>query len=244
MWSTSKTTDGATGASYTYSFTAATSAALDEITMTVPTGTAGTPSVGAVSPASIAGGSVSLSGTTLTYSFTSATIISNEAISVQVNGLTNTTTAGSDTSTITTHSSSGAVDTGTSGTVTFTVSTLTSLGWSASSTTVGATGVSYTFSATTASVGLVTTVTMTVPPGTAGTPTLGTVTPASLLGGTVTLSGTTLTYSGISLTLPDCHGDLDQVKGLTNTATAGVYTAEIATETTGLVGIDSGLPPP
>ena len=66
VWSTSKTADGATGASYTYSFTAATSAALDEITMTVPTGTAGTPSVGAVSPASIAGGSVMLAGTTLT----------------------------------------------------------------------------------------------------------------------------------------------------------------------------------
>ena len=114
-WAASKTTDGATGASYTYSFSAATSAALDEITMTVPTGTAGTPSVGTVSPASIAGGSVSLSGTTLTYSFTSATIISNEAISVQINGITNTTTAGSDTSTITTDSSSGAIDTGTDG---------------------------------------------------------------------------------------------------------------------------------
>lgn len=243
LWSTSKTTDGATSASYTYSFAAATSAALVKITMTVPTGTAGTPTVGAVSPATIAGGSVTLTGTTLTYSFTSATIIANEAISVQVNGITNTTTAGNDTSTITTDSSSGAVDTGTSGTVTFTAGALTSLGWSASSTTVGATGVSYTFSATTASIGLVTTVTMTVPPGTAGTPTLGTVTPASLLGGTVALSGTTLTYTGISLTLLTATAISIQVKGLTNTATAGAYTAEIATETAGLVGIDSGVTP-
>ena len=244
VWSTSKTADGATGASYTYSFTAATSAALDEITMTVPTGTAGTPSVGAVSPASIAGGSVMLAGTTLTYSFTSATIIPNEAISVQVNGLTNTTTAGSDTSTITTDSSAGAVDTGTTDSVTFTATALTTPGWSASSTAVGATGVSYTFTFTTASIGG-TSVTMTVPPGTAGTPTLGTVTPAGL-GGSVTLSGTVLTYTGISLGLLSGEAVSIQVNGLTNTTTAGSYTSEIVTDTTVLTvstPVNSGFTP-
>jgi len=242
-WAASKTTDGATGASYTYSFTAATSAALDEITMTVPTGTAGTPSVGTVSPASIAGGSVSLSGTTLTYSFTSATIISNEAISVQINGITNTTTAGSDTSTITTDSSAGAIDTGTSGTVTFTANALTSPAWSASSTAVGATGVSYTYTFTTAVVGLITSVTMTVPPGTSGTPTVGTVSPTSLDGGTIALSGTTLTYSGILVTILGDTAVSIQVNGLTNTATAGAYPAEVVTETSG-IALYSGVTAP
>jgi hypothetical protein len=238
-WSASKTTDGATGASYTYSFTAATSSALDEITMTVPTGTAGTPSVGTVSPASIAGGSVALSGTTLTYSFTSATIIPDEAISVQINGLTNTTTAGSDTSTITTEGSAGAVDTGTTDSVTFTATALTTPGWSASSTAVGATGTSYTYSFTTASLDVPTSVTMTVPPGTAGTPTLGTVTPTAL-DDTVTLSGTTLTFSGIFLTLPLDSAVSIQVNGLTNTATADEYTSEIVTETAG-TATESGV---
>jgi hypothetical protein len=76
---------------------------------------------------------------------------------------------------------------------------LTSLGWTASSTAVGATGVSYTFTFTTASTALVSSFTMTVPPGTGGTPTLGTVVPLFL--GSVILSGTTLTVSGLSLTL-------------------------------------------
>ena len=239
LWSTSKTADGATSTSYTYSFNAATSAALDKITMTVPTGTAGTPSVGTVSPATIAGGSVTLVGTTLTYSFTSATIIPNEAISVQVSGLTNTTTAGGYTSTITTDSSSGAVDTGTTGTVTFTALGLTSPGWSASSTTVGATGTSYTYTFTTT--GLISSVAMTVPPGTAGTPTVGAVSPAALTGGTVTLSGTTLTYSGTFLTLGLLGTAVSiQIGGLTNTTTAGVYTSEIVTATGG-VAIGSGV---
>lgn len=239
-WSASKTTVSATGTSYTYTFNAATSASLDSITMTVPTGTGGTPTVGTVSPASIAGGSVSLTGTTLTYSFTSALIIPDQAISVQVNGLTNTITPGSYTSTITTDSSAGAVDTGTSGTVTITAVALTSPTWSASSTTVGATGTSYTYTFTMPATVLFTSVTMTVPPGTAGTPTVGTVSPASLNGGTVTLSGTTLTYSGISLTLLTPTAVSIQIGGLTNTATAGHYTSEIVTEAAG-VGVDSGV---
>ena len=233
LWSTSKTADGATGASYTYGFTATTAAALDEITMTVPTGTAGTPSVGTVSPASIAGGSVALSGTTLTYSFTSVTIISNEAISVQINGITNTTTTGSDTSTITTEGSAGAVDTGTTDSVSFTTTALTTPGLSVSSTAVGATGVSYTFTFTTASTGA-TSVTMTVPPGTAGTPTLGTVSPTGL-GGSVSLSGTVLTYTAISLSLLSGQAVSIQVNGLTNTTTAGSYPSEIVTETTVII---------
>jgi hypothetical protein len=234
-WSVSKTTEGATGTSYTYTFDAATSASLDSITMTVPTGTGGTPSVGTVSPASIAGGTATLptDSTTLTYSWTTAApIIPGQAVSVQINGLTNATTTGSSyTSTITTYSSSGAVDTGTTGTVTITATTLTPT-WSASSTTVGATGTSYTYSFTTPLLGLIiTSVTMTVPPGTSGTPTVGTVSPTPLPGGTVTLSGTTLTYSGTALSVPGDTMVSIQINGLTNTTIAGVYTSEIVVET-------------
>jgi hypothetical protein len=242
-WSASKTTEGATGTSYTYSFNAATSSSLDAITMTVPTGTAGTASVGAVSPASIAGGSVTLSGTTLTYSFTSVPIISAEAVSVQIDGLTNTTTTGSDASTITTEDGAGTVDTATTSSVTFTTDALTDPALSVSSAAVGATGTSYTYTFTTASTGA-TAVTMTVPPGTAGTPTLGTVSPTGL-DTSVTLSGTVLTYSGISLGIVSDEAVSIQVDGLTNTAFAGSYTSEIVTETSVLgelnTPVDSGV---
>ncbi|MEV0403633.1 hypothetical protein [Actinoallomurus sp. NPDC050550] len=122
------------------------------------------------------------------------------------------------------------MDTGTTSGVTFTAGALNGLGWSASSTTVGATGVSYTFTFTTATTSLtISSITMSVPPGTTGTPTLGSVTPSGL-GGSVSLSGTTLTYSGISL-LPLVPTAFSiQVNGLTNTSTAGTYTSEIVTK--------------
>jgi hypothetical protein len=87
--------------------------------------------------------------------------------------------------------------------------------------------VTYTYTFTTP--GSFGSVTMTVPPGTSGTPTLGTVTPSGLLGGSISLSGTTLTYSGLTVTLSAGTAVSIQVKGLTNTATAGSYTAQIAT---------------
>jgi hypothetical protein len=134
-WSSSSTTLDAADASYTYAFTAVTAASLTSVTMTVPTGTAGTPTVGTVSPDSLAGGSIALAGTTLTYSFTPAAISAGAAISVQVNGLTNTATAGSYTSEISTEDAGGPVDSGVTPAVSFGDSeTLTppdSLGWAA-----------------------------------------------------------------------------------------------------------------
>jgi hypothetical protein len=105
--------------------------------------------------------------------------------------------------------------------------------WAATSTTTGATS-SYTFSFTTAPgvLGvLLTSVTMTVPPGTGGTPTLGTVTPAGLLGtGAISLSGTTLTYSGsLTPTLAPGTAISIQVNGLVNTTTPGTYTSQVTT---------------
>jgi hypothetical protein len=134
-WSTSKTTVSAAGTGYTYAFTAATSSSLSSVTMTVPTGTAGTPAVGTVSPGSLAGGSVALAGTTLTYSFTSVLVLPATAVSIQINGLTNTSTAGSYTSEIVTQTLGTAVDSGVTPAVSvtgpLTLTSPASLGWAA-----------------------------------------------------------------------------------------------------------------
>ena len=143
---------------------------------------------------------------------------------------------------ITTRNGASSVDTGTTGAVVLTASGLTSPAWSASSTTIGATGVSYTYTFTTPTLlTVITSVTMTVPPGTTGTPSVGTVSPSGLLGGMVTLSGTTLTYSGISLALVGTAVSI-QINGLTNTATAGSYTSEIVTQSV-LGPVSSGITP-
>ncbi|HTU71921.1 MAG TPA: hypothetical protein VMG38_00240 [Trebonia sp.] len=239
VWSASSTVTGATGASYTYSFTAATSASLSSVTMTVPAGTGGTPAVGTVSPGSLAGGTVSLVGSTLTYSFAATQVGLGTAVSIQVSGLTNTSTAGTYTSQVTTRNGASAVDTGPTGPFAFTGTALTSPTLTASSSTVGAASASYTYAFTTTSPGLITSVTMTVPPGTGGSPIVGTVSPPGLAGGTVTLSGTTLTYSSISLTLPPGTAVSIEIDGLINTATAGHYDSEVVTSSTGTV-VDAG----
>jgi hypothetical protein len=107
---------------------------------------------------------------------------------------------------------------------------ITSATWAATSTTTGASS-SYTFSFTASLLGLlVTSVTMTVPPGTSGTPTLGAVSPTGFLGtGHISLVGTTLTYSGtVGVALIGTHVSIT-VNGLVNTATAGTYTSQITT---------------
>jgi hypothetical protein len=227
---------------YGYSFTTATSSSLSSVTMTVPAGTTGPPAVASVSPTTISGGTIALASNTLTYSFTAATIAAGTAVSISISGLTNTGTAGSSTSTITTKNGASSVDTGTTGSVTFTSGQLTSLGWTASSTTVGATGVSYTYTFKTGSLATITSITMTVPPGTSGTPSLGTVTPITLLG-TISLSGNVLTLSGISVAILPGTSVSIQVNGLTNTATAGSYTSEIVTNVLG-GPVDSGIAGP
>ena len=230
-WSTSNSATSATGASYRFNFTTATTSPVSSVTMTVPAGTTGTLVVGSVRPAGLAGGTPSIAGTTLTYTLASAvTLAAGTAVSIQVRGLTNTSTAGSYTSSIATVSASSTVDTGTAGAVAFTVTTLSGPGWAVSSSTTGATGVTYTYTFTTPPALLTTfgSVTMTVPPGTSGTPALGTVTPGGL-GGSITLSGTTLTYSATTLALGGGTVVTIPVNGLTNTATAGNYASEITT---------------
>lgn len=235
-WSVSASTTGATGVSYTYSFTTATASSLSSVSMTVPSGTGGSPTVGAVSPAALAGGTASLGGTTVTYSFTAAPVVAGQAVSIQINGLTNTSTAGGYTSAITTSDGGSPVDTGTSGTVTITTAALGGPAWSVSSTATGATGTSYTYGFSN-TLSALTSISATVPPGTSGTPTQGSS--SGIVIGSVSLTGTTLTMSVTSVQI----GNVSiQINGLTNTATAGSYTSEIVV--TPLVGAaESGITP-
>jgi hypothetical protein len=166
-------------------------------------------------------------------------------LSIQVTGLTNTTSAGSATSDITTVNDVTDVDTGTAD-FTFTATALTTPGWAASSTAVGAADTSYTYTFQPSSVpgAPVTTITMSVPPGTGGTPAIGAVTPLSLataLTG-VTLSGNTLTVTGAAVPLAFGTPVSIQVTGLTNAYTAGSYGSEIVTSDAGGL-VDSGVAP-
>src|SRR3984885_1670000 len=113
-WAASATAPGTLGVDYTYRFTTASTSELVAVTMTVPDGTSGSPSVGTVTPAGLVdGGSVSLSGSTLTYSFTPGTVAAGTAVSIEITGLGNTTVAGSYTSDIATVDAGTPVDSGT-----------------------------------------------------------------------------------------------------------------------------------
>ena len=112
----------------------------------------------------------------MTYTITTpAAVTAAKAVSIVVSGLTNTSVVGSYTSQIvtnvTTAGASVATDSVSAGPIAFTAGTLSGPTWTASRATVGTTGVTYTYSLTTATTGNnLTSVTMTVPPGTAGTP--------------------------------------------------------------------------
>jgi hypothetical protein len=240
-WSASSTTTGATSTSYTYTFTTVSSVStLTNVKMTVPPGTGGTPSAGTVTGVP-SGGTMSLSGDVLTYTFSSTSVGLLTAVSIQVNGLTNTVYAGSYEAEIVTVDNVGAYhDSGYTAAVSFT-GNLSSPAWSASSTAVGATGTSYTYTFTTGSSSYLTKVTMTVPLLTAGTPAVGTVTPASVAsGGSVSLSGTTLTYTFTATTINTGTAVSIQITGLTNTSAAGTYTSTITT-VNGSATVDSGV---
>lgn len=243
-WSASSNAVAATGISYTYSFGFPDTAVLTTITMTVPSGTGGTPAVGTVTPSSIAGGTVSLSGRTLTYSFSAASVNAGSIPSITITGLTNTSTAGSYSSTITASDAGTAVASGATPTVAFTSTVLSALTWTTSSTYTGATGVTYTFGFHTSSNSNLTEVLMTVPPGTGGSPAVGTVTTSGpvISSPTVTLSGTTLTFAFSSVWVPGGSSFSIGIAGLTNTATAGTYTSAISTKNGGAT-LDSGTTP-
>jgi hypothetical protein len=116
-WAVSNSQVSATGITYSWQLTPATTATLSSIAMTVPAGTAGTPAIAATY--GIGAGSVGMSGTTVTYTVTTpAPVSSGTPIYIELSGFTNTGTAGSYTSVVTTDNGT-SVDTGTSQSVTF-----------------------------------------------------------------------------------------------------------------------------
>jgi hypothetical protein len=208
--------------------------------MTVPSGTGGSPGVGTVSPASIKSGSATLSGTTITYAFNPVSVPAGTMLSIQITGLANTLFAGVYNSTITTVDVSAAVDTGTAS-FAFTSTSLGGATWTPSSTAVGAPNTTYTYAFTPSSLlsAVSLTITISVPPGTGGSPTIGAVSPLGLLGAlnvpTLNASGTTLTITGTAVTLALGTPVSIQINGLTNTYTAGTYIPEITTSLLGLL---------
>ena len=138
-WLVSDTAPGAAGVSYSYTFTTATTSALDSVTMTVPPGTAGIPVAGVVSPPAVAaGGSVSMAGLGLTYTFAPSVVNAGTRVSIEIGGLTNTTAPGAYSSVISTSDAGTAADSGTTPEVTLagslTLAPPASLAWAATDT--------------------------------------------------------------------------------------------------------------
>jgi len=118
-WSVNNSQTSKTAVTYSFAFKTATAATLTAVTMTVPAGTAGTVAVGTVY--GLGAGTVALAANTITYTVTTpVAVAANIAIYLSFTGLTNTSTAGSYTSVITTQKSGPTtVDTGTTAAVTF-----------------------------------------------------------------------------------------------------------------------------
>src|SRR5690606_34474765 len=120
-------------------------------------------------------------------------------ISIQITGITNTPTRSTMASTIVVYDGPTAVASGTTPTISFTTTGLTALSWSSSDTVNDAIDAAYTYGFTTGSAANLNKITMTVPPGTSGTPTVGAVSaqadyPPVIENKAVSLSGTTLTF--------------------------------------------------
>lgn len=106
-WTASNAQTGASSTTYSLAFTTATVGTVGSVTMTVPTGTAGTPAVSTVY--GLAAGSVRLAGDELTYTLASPeSLPAGVPVALTFSGLTNTTVAGPCRSTVTTRSPSRA----------------------------------------------------------------------------------------------------------------------------------------
>ena len=118
-WTVSNNQVSATGVLYAYSFKTATAGTIKTITFTVSgAGLAGTPAISRAY--GIGAGTVARSRQTITYTITSAVSVSaGIPIYIELSGLTNSSTAGSYTTVITTQTAVPAtIDTGTSPAVT------------------------------------------------------------------------------------------------------------------------------
>src|SRR5438445_11164179 len=119
-WTVTNNQVSATSVTYSYSFKTATAGTIKTITFAVSgSGLAGTPAI--AKNYGIGAGTVARSGQTITYTVTSAVSVSTGIpIYIEFSGLTNTSTSGSYTTTITTQTSVPAtIDTATSPAVTF-----------------------------------------------------------------------------------------------------------------------------
>ncbi|MCM3885692.1 hypothetical protein [Frankia sp. R82] len=122
-WSVDNNATGATGVTYTWSFTTLTAGTVTSVTFTVPAGTTGTPTISSV--AGLGAGTVALdTGTnTVTYTVTTpAAVAAGVPVFVQFGGFTNTDTPSPPplNSTVTTQATGPAtIDTGTSADVNF-----------------------------------------------------------------------------------------------------------------------------
>jgi len=214
--------------------------------MSAPSGLAGTHTLGTVTPASVAGGTLSLAGTTFIYTFASTTVAATTRITIKVTGVKNPTSPATFTSTITTKHGGTAIASGSPAPVTFTATVLTTVTWTASSAHTLATGVTYTYTLKTSSTTTLTSITMTVPTGTAGSPVLASIkeTTVAVPGGHLAWTGTTtlkFSFSGATH-VPGGATFAVVVNGMTNTTTPGNYTSVVATKRTGIV--DSGTSSP
>ena len=118
-WTVSNNQVGATGVTYSYSFTAATTGTIKTVTFAVSgAGLAGTPTI--VRNYGIPAGTVARSGQTITYTVTTPiSVTAGTPIYLSFGALTNSGTAGSYTTVITTQTSAPAtIDTGTTPAVT------------------------------------------------------------------------------------------------------------------------------
>jgi hypothetical protein len=121
--------------------------------------------------------------------------------------------------------------------------TLSNMSWAVSNNQVGATGVTYAYSFTTATSGAIKTITFAVSgSGLGGTPTI--TRNYGIGAGTVTRSGQTITYTVTSaVTVAAGIPVYLEFAGLTNSSTGGSYTTAITTQTVTPTTIDSGTTP-
>lgn len=251
-WSATSTVNGATGVSYTYRFRLPVTATLTQIVMTVPPGTTSTgtnPTIVTATPAAISGsgGSVALSTATSSIIYTLPNPVSldnTSTITLTIGGLTNTALNSSYQSEIITYTRNSA---GTSvpdssvvtPPVAFTAMTFQSTTTWASTTTATSEPATYTWGFTIGNWGNnLTSITMTVPPGTTGTPALGIVSVYDVASQHyITLTNPVLALSGTTLTLSfsNQYQYFESkttfsigVNGLTTSSTSGTYASAIA----------------
>jgi hypothetical protein len=117
-WTVSNAQTGATNVTYAFAFTTASTATITKVTMTLPRGTGGTPSIGTVY--GLGAGAATLVRDELSYTLTTpATVPAGTRVALLFAGLTNARAAGSRAAVVTTYDGVDAVETQASQAVAF-----------------------------------------------------------------------------------------------------------------------------